>query len=105
MNGARTLYLPGTGFISLGRERLIPNPLGGNVASTKEGKMDFLEHKWRVLTEAFGLLVAAVMGILAVAMWAGDYSWGLDGSNFIAIATIALLASIYLVLDETRLTK
>ena len=67
--------------------------------------MKFLEHKWRVLIESLGLLVAAVMAILAIVSWAGEYAWRIAPSSFMIVAGVALLAAIYLVLDEIRLTK
>lgn len=67
--------------------------------------MKFLRHKWRVLAEWFGLLVAAVMVILAIVSYAGGCQWTISGQTFMTIAGVALLAAIYLVLDEIRLSK
>jgi hypothetical protein len=65
--------------------------------------MSFLKHRGRVLIEFFGLMYGALMTLLAIIEWAGQYSWRLAPSSLLLMAGIALLLVIYLVLDEIRL--
>ena len=65
--------------------------------------MSFLKHRGRVLIEFVGLMYGALMILLAIIEWAGQYSWRLAPSSLLLMAGIALLLVIYLVLDEIRL--
>ncbi len=65
--------------------------------------MGFLKHRGRVLIEFIGLMYGALMTLLAIVEWAGQYSWRLAPSSLLLMAGIALMVVIYLVLDEIRL--
>jgi hypothetical protein len=65
--------------------------------------MGFLKHRGRVLIESVGLMYGALMILLAIVEWAGEYSWRLAPSSLLLMAGIALMLVIYLVLDEIRL--
>jgi hypothetical protein len=65
--------------------------------------MSFLKHRGRVLIEFVGLMYGALMILLSIIEWAGQYSWRLAPSSLLMMAGIALLLVIYLVLDEIRL--
>jgi hypothetical protein len=67
--------------------------------------MTFLKHRWRLCIEWLGLIAAAVMVILAIVDWAGQFGWSISPSSSLTAAGVALLAVIYLVLDEIRLSK
>jgi hypothetical protein len=77
----------------------------GKTNDEKEVVMNFLGHKSRLWIEGFCLLVAAAMVILAIVDWACEFTWRFNTTTYIFIAGIALLAAIYLVLDEIRLRK
>ncbi len=65
--------------------------------------MSFLKHRGRVLIESVGLMYGAFMILLAIAEWAGKYTWHLAPSSLLTMAGVALIVVIYLVLDEIRL--
>lgn len=65
--------------------------------------MGFLKHRGRVLIESIGLMYGALMILLAIVEWAGEYSWRLAPSSLLLMAGVALILVIYLVLDEIRL--
>ena len=65
--------------------------------------MSFLKHRGRVLIESVGLMYGALMILLAIVEWAGQYSWRLAPSSLLTMAGVALMVVIYLVLDEIRL--
>lgn len=67
--------------------------------------MSFLKHRGRVLFELVGLLYGALMIMLAIVEWAGQYSWRLAPSSLLMMAGVAFMAVIYLVLDEIRLNS
>jgi len=67
--------------------------------------MGFLKPRGRVLIEFFGVIYAALMILLAIVEWAGQYSWRLAASSLLLMAGISFLAVIYLVLDEIRLNS
>jgi hypothetical protein len=58
-----------------------------------------------MVIEFFGLMYAALMVLLAIVEWAGQYSWRLSPSSLLLMAGIAFLGVIYLVLDEIRLNS
>lgn len=45
------------------------------------------------------------MIMLAIAEWAGKYSWRLAPSSLLMMAGIAFMAVIYLAIDEIRLNS
>ena len=65
--------------------------------------MSFLKHRGRVLIESVGLMYGALMMLLAIAEWAGKYSWHLAPSSLLMMAGVAFMVVLYLVLDEIRL--
>jgi hypothetical protein len=65
--------------------------------------MGFLKHRGRVLIESIGLMYGALMILLAIVEWAGEYSWRLAPSSLLLMGGVALMVVIYLVLDEIRL--
>ena len=65
--------------------------------------MGFLKHRGRVLIESVGLMYGALMILLAIVEWAGQYSWRLAPSSLLLMGGVALMVVIYLVLDEIRL--
>jgi hypothetical protein len=65
--------------------------------------MGFLKHRGRVLIESVGLMYGALMILLAIVEWAGEYSWRLAPSSLLMMGGVALMGVIYLVLDEIRL--
>ena len=65
--------------------------------------MGFLKHRGRVLIESIGLMYGALMTLLAIIEWAGEYSWRLAPSSLLLMGGVALMVVIYLVLDEIRL--
>jgi len=65
--------------------------------------MGFLKHRGRVLIESVGLMYGALMILLAIVEWAGEYSWRLAPSSLLLMGGVALMVVIYLVLDEIRL--
>jgi hypothetical protein len=65
--------------------------------------MSFLKHRGRMLIEFVGLMYGALMILLAIVEWAGQYSWRLAPSSLLLMAGIAVMVVIYLVLDEIRL--
>jgi hypothetical protein len=65
--------------------------------------MGFLKHRGRVLIEFVSLMYAALMTLLAIAEWAGRYSWRLAPSSLLLMAGVALMFGIYHILDEIRL--
>ena len=65
--------------------------------------MSFLKHRGRVLIEFVGLMYGALMILLAIVEWAGQYAWRLAPSSLLLMAGIAVMVVIYLVLDEIRL--
>jgi len=65
--------------------------------------MSFLKHRGRVLIESVGLMYGALMILLAIVEWVGQYSWRLAPSSLLTMAGVALMVVIYLVLDEIRL--
>jgi len=67
--------------------------------------MTVLRHRGRLCIEWFCLLVAAVMVILAIVDWTCMLTWRISITSYFFIAGLALLAAIYLVLDEIRLRK
>lgn len=67
--------------------------------------MKFLKPLWRLWLEGVALLVAAVMVVLALIEWLACLEWGFTPNTLFTIALVAILAAIYLVLDEIRLKK
>jgi hypothetical protein len=67
--------------------------------------MGFLKHRGRVLIELVGIMYGALMIMLAIVEWAGQYSWRLAPSSLLMMAGVAYIAVIYLVLDEIRLNS
>ena len=65
--------------------------------------MSFLKHRGRMLIEFVGLMYGALMILLAIVEWAGQYAWRLAPSSLLLMAGIAVMVVIYLVLDEIRL--
>lgn len=65
--------------------------------------MSFLKHRGRIFLEFVGLSYGVLMILLAIIEWAGRYAWRLAPSSLLLMAGIALMAVIYLVLDEIRL--
>jgi uncharacterized membrane protein len=65
--------------------------------------MSFLKHRGRVLIEFVGLMYGALMILLAIIEWAGQYSWRLAPSSLLLMGGVAVMVVIYLVLDEIRL--
>ena len=65
--------------------------------------MSFPKHRGRMLIEFVGLMYGALMILLAIIEWAGQYSWRLAPSSLLMMAGIAVMVVIYLVLDEIRL--
>lgn len=65
--------------------------------------MSFLKHRGRMLIEFVGLMYGALMILLSIIEWAGQYSWRLAPSSLLLMAGVALMVVIYLVLDEIRL--
>jgi predicted permease len=56
-----------------------------------------------MLIEFVGLMYGALMILLAIVEWAGQYAWRLAPSSLLLMAGIAVMVVIYLVLDEIRL--
>ncbi len=65
--------------------------------------MSFLRYRIRLLLEALGLMYGALMLLLAIVEWAGEYSWRLAPSSLLMNAGVTFIIVIYLVLDEIRL--
>jgi hypothetical protein len=66
-------------------------------------EMSFLKHRVRVLIEFICLMYGSLMALLAIAEWAGRYSWRLAPSSLLLMAGVALMFGIYNILDEIRL--
>jgi uncharacterized membrane protein len=56
-----------------------------------------------MLIEFVGLMYGALMILLAIIEWAGQYSWRLAPSSLLLMGGVAVMVVIYLVLDEIRL--
>jgi hypothetical protein len=65
--------------------------------------MSFLKRRGRVFLEFCCVAYAALMLMVAIIPWVGHYQWRIDPSSFVLVAGLALMATIYLVLDEIRL--
>ncbi len=57
------------------------------------------------MIEFFALMYGTLMIMLAIAEWAGKYSWRLAPSSLLMMAGIAFMAVIYLAIDEIRLNS